>query len=127
MTAAAQALALSAVLALGMPALVQAQATGAQTENAPAKSGDARSGDAKSGMKISKIQVIDVKQLPDAVRSQVEDIVAKSSDEDMQALRKSIDASPAAASALKEKGMTSAQVVAINIADGVLTMFAKMA
>jgi hypothetical protein len=122
MTAAAQALTLSTVLALGMPALVQAQATGAQTEHAPAKSGDA-----KSGAKISKIQVIDIKQLPDAVKSQVEDIVAKSSDEDMQALRKSIDASPAAASALKEKGMTSAQVVAINIADGVLTMFARTA
>ena len=32
-----------------------------------------------------------------------------------------------AASALKAKGLSSAQVVAINIADGVLTLFAKTA
>jgi len=43
----------------------------------------------------------------------------------MQSLRKSIDATPEAASALKSKGLSSSQVVAINIADGVLTLFAK--
>jgi hypothetical protein len=45
----------------------------------------------------------------------------------MQSLRKSIDATPEAASALKAKGLSSSQVVAINIADGVLTLFAKTA
>jgi hypothetical protein len=45
----------------------------------------------------------------------------------MQSLRKSIDETPEAANALKVKGLSSAQVVAINIADGVLTMFAKTA
>jgi hypothetical protein len=110
MTAAA----LAAVLSLGMPAFALAQT---QTENAPAK----------SSAQISKIQVIDIKQLPDTVKAQVDDVVSKSSDEDMKALRASIDGSPAATSALKEKGLTSAQVVAINIADGVLTMFARTA
>src|SRR5258708_35340698 len=43
------------------------------------------------------------------------------SEEDMQSLRKSIDATPEAASALKAKGLSSSQVVAVNIADGVLT------
>ncbi len=52
---------------------------------------------------------------------------AQTSDEDMQSLRKSIDATPEAASALKAKGLSSSQVVAINIADGVLTLFAKTA
>lgn len=112
-----KAAALVAALTLATPAFALAQAAGSQTENAPAK----------SSVQISKIQVIDVKQLPDAVKSQVDEIVSKSSDDDMKALRASIDASPAAAGALKEKGMTSAQVVAINIADGVLTMFAKTA
>jgi len=34
---------------------------------------------------------------------------------------------PEAASALKAKGLSSSHVVAINIADGVLTIFAKTA
>ena len=62
------------------------------------------------------------------MRSKVDEIVAQTSEEDIQALRKSIDATPDAASALKAKGakgLSSAQVVAINIADGVLTLFAK--
>jgi hypothetical protein len=43
----------------------------------------------------------------------------------MQSLRKSIDATREAVSALKAKGVSSSHVVAINIADGVLTLFAK--
>jgi hypothetical protein len=61
------------------------------------------------------------------LRAKVDEIIAKTSDEDMQSLRKSIDATPEAASALKAKGLSSSQVVAINIADGVLTLFAKTA
>jgi hypothetical protein len=45
--------------------------------------------------------------------------------EDIQSLRKSIDATPAAAAALKAKGLRSSKVVAINVADGVLTMFCR--
>jgi hypothetical protein len=61
------------------------------------------------------------------VRAKVDDIVAQTSEEDLQSLRKSIDATPEAASALKAKGLSSSQIVAINIADGVLTMIAKTA
>ncbi len=61
------------------------------------------------------------------MRSKVDDVVAQTSEEDMQSLRKSIDALPEAASALKAKGLSSSQVVAINFADGVLTLFAKTA
>jgi hypothetical protein len=61
------------------------------------------------------------------LRSKVDDIVAQTSEEEMQSLRKPIDATPEAASALKAKGLRSSQVVAINITGGVLTMFAKIA
>ena len=61
------------------------------------------------------------------MRSKVDDIVTQTSEEEMQSLRKSIDATPQVASALKDKGLSSSQVVAINIADGVLTIFAKTA
>jgi hypothetical protein len=108
-----------AALSLGTPAFVQAQGTPSQPE--------AQTPAAQSSTAIRSIQVVDVKDLKPAVRSKVDEIVAHTSEEDIQALRKSIDASPEAASALKAKGLSSSHVVAINIVDGVLTLFAKTA
>jgi hypothetical protein len=108
-----------AALSLGTPAFVQAQGTPSQPE--------AQTPPAQSSTTIRSIQVVDVKELQPAVRSKVEDIVAHTSEEDLQSLRQSIDASPQVASVLKGKGLSSSQVVAINIADGVLTLFAKTA
>ena len=88
---------------------------------------EAQAPPAQSSTVIRRIQVVDIKDLKPEVRSKVDDIVAHTSDEDIQSLRKSIDATPEAATALKAKGLSSSQVVAINIADGVLTMFAKTA
>ena len=108
-----------AALSLGTPAFVQAQGAPSQPE--------AQTPPDQSSTVIRSIQVVDVKDLNPAVRSKVDDVVAKTTEEDIQSLRKSIDATPEAASALKAKGLSSAQVVAINIADGVLTLFAKTA
>ena len=108
-----------AVLSLGTPAFAQAQGKPSQPEaQAPA---------AESGTVIRRILVVDIKQLQPAVRSKVDEIVAQTSEEDIQALRKSIDATPEVVSAIKAKGFSSSQVVAFDIADGVLTMFAKTA
>jgi hypothetical protein len=108
-----------AVLSLATPAFAQAPGTPSQPETqAPA---------AESSTVIHSIQVVDIKQLRPEVRSKVDEIVARTSEEDLQSLRKSIDATPEVASALKAKGLSSSQIVAINITDGVLTMFAKMA
>lgn len=108
-----------AAISLGTPAFVQAQGAPSQSQ--------APTPPAQSSTVIRSIQVVDVKELQPAVRSKVDDIVAHTSAEDMQSLRKSIDATPAAVSVLKAKGLSSSQIVAINIADGVLTMFAKTA
>ncbi len=108
-----------AVVSLGTPAFVQAQGAPSQSE--------AQTPPAQSSTVIRSIQVVDVKDLQPALRSKVDDVVAQTSEEDMQSLRKSIDATPEAASALKAKGLSSSQVVAINIADGVLTLFTKTA
>jgi hypothetical protein len=108
-----------AALSLGTPAFVQAQGASSQPE--------AQTPPAQSSPVIRSIQVVDVKDLKPAVRSKVDEVVAHTSDEDMQSLRKSIDASPEVAAALKAKGLSSSHVVAINIADGVLTMFTKTA
>ena len=111
--------AIIAAVSLGTPAFVQAQGTPSQSE--------AQKPPAQSSTVIESIQVVDVKDLKPEVRSKVDDIVAHTSEEDMQSLRKSIDATPEVASALKAKGLSSSQVVAFNIADGVLTLFAKTA
>jgi Spy/CpxP family protein refolding chaperone len=108
-----------AALSLGTPAFVQAQGAPSQPE--------AQTPPTQSSTVIRSIQVVDVKDLQPAVRAKVDEIVAQTSEEDKQSLRKSIDATPVAASALKAKGLSSAQVVAINIADGVLTLFTKTA
>ena len=88
---------------------------------------EAQTPPAQSGTVLRSIQVVDLKELQPAVRSKVDGIVAQTSEEDMQSLRKSIDATPEAASALKAKGLSSSQVVAINMADGVLTLITKTA
>ena len=108
-----------AAIALGTPAFVQAQGASSQP--------DGQTPRAQSSPVIRSIQVVDVKDLKPEVRSKVDEVVASTSDEDMQSLRKSIDASPEVAAALKAKGLSSSQVVAINVADGVLTLFAKTA
>jgi Spy/CpxP family protein refolding chaperone len=109
-----------AALSLGTPAFAQAQGA------APSQS-EAQKPPAQSSTVIRSIQVVDIKDLQPAVRSKVDDVVAQTSEEDLQSLRKSIDATPEAASALKAKGLSSLQVVAINIADGVLTLITKTA
>jgi Spy/CpxP family protein refolding chaperone len=113
-----------AALSLGTPAFAQAQGAPSQSQGAPSQS-EAQS--PQSSTVIRSIQVVDVKDLQPAVRSKVDELVANTREEDIQSLRKSIDATPEAAAVLKAKGLNSSQVVAINIVDGVLTMFAKTA
>jgi hypothetical protein len=108
-----------AALFFGTPAFVQAQGAPPQPE--------AQTPPDQSSTVIRSIQVVDIKDLKPALRSKVDEVVKHTSEEDMQSLRKSIDATPEAAAALKAKGLSSSQVVAINIADGVLTLFAKTA
>jgi hypothetical protein len=103
---------------VGTTAFVRAQGAPSQSETTPP---------AESKTVIRSIEVVDIKDLKPTARSKVDDIIAHTSEEDIQSLRKSIDATPVAAAALKTKGLNSSQVVAINIADGVLTMFAKTA
>ena len=106
-----------ALLVLGVPALAQA----------PAKQPSDQT-QSQARPTIRSVQVVDVKDLSPEARGQVDDIVSRTSEQDLQSLRTSIDASPAISSALKAKGVTSAQVVALNLDEkGMLTMFTKAA
>jgi hypothetical protein len=107
-------------LALGTPAFAQGTPQRAPSQPAPQAQ--------QSAPQIKSVQIVDIKDLPQDVRSQVDELASKTSEQDMQSLRKSIDASPGVTSALKAKGLSSAQVVAMNVdKDGVLTLFAKKA
>jgi hypothetical protein len=108
-----------AAVTLGTPAFVQAQGASSQP--------DGQTPRAQSSPVIRSIQVVAIKELEPAIRSKIDELVAHTSDEDMQSLRHLIESTPEAASALKAKGLSSSHVVAINIADGVLTLFAKTA
>jgi hypothetical protein len=87
-----------AALSLGTPAFVQAQGTPSQSK--------AQKSPAQSSSVTRSIQVVDIKELEPAIRSKVDELVASTSDEDMQSLRRLIDSTPDAASALKVKGLS---------------------
>ena len=105
-------------LSLGTPAWVQAQ--GAQPKAPPQAQSD------QSNV-VRSIQIVNIKDLKPEVRSQVEDVVANTSEEELRKLRDAIDATPEVVSALKANGLSSSHVVAINLEDGVLTLFTKEA
>jgi hypothetical protein len=107
-----------AALSLGTPAFAQTQ--GAQSKAQAQAPSD-------QSTVIRSIQVINIKDLKPEMRSKVENVAAQTSEDDLRSLRSSIDATPKVAAALKANGLNSSQVVAINIADGVLTIFAKTA
>ncbi|QOZ37619.1 hypothetical protein [Bradyrhizobium sp. CCBAU 53421] len=108
----------AAALSLGTPALAQTQGT---QPKAPPQA------QSEESTVIRTIQVVDVKELKPEVRSRVEAVIAKASEDDLKNLRGSIDASQEATSALKAKGLSSAQVVAVNLSNGILTLFTKIA
>ncbi|HVX78565.1 MAG TPA: hypothetical protein VHB49_20740 [Bradyrhizobium sp.] len=112
------------ITALTFAPLALVQAQGAQPK---AQSQEETQAPSNQSTVIRAIQVVNIKDLKPEVRSKVEDVASKTSEDDLRSLRSSIDATPEAVSALKAKGLSSAQVVAINIADGVLTLFAKTA
>jgi hypothetical protein len=115
----------AALLLAGSPALALAQATPAPSQSQAAPQSETAP---QQSVTIRSIQVVDVEELQADMRSKLDALVANTKEDEIKSLRESIDATPAAVSALKAKGRTSAQVVAINVDDnGILTMFTKKA
>ena len=116
------------ILAAGA-ALAFATAASAQQNPAPTPaepSAPAAPAAPSAAPAIKTISVVDIEQLPEATKAQVEAIVAKRSDADLQKLRGSIDATPEAKSALEAQGLTSAAVIAASMgSDGALTLITK--
>lgn len=115
----------AALLLAGSPALALAEATPAPSQAQAAPQSETAP---QQGVTVRSIQVVDVEELQADMRSKLDALVANTKEDEIKSLRESIDATPAAVSALKAKGRTSAQVVAINVDDnGILTMFTKKA
>jgi hypothetical protein len=107
-----------ALLAIGMPVLVPAQGS-PRPSSAEVQS---EQGDTV----IRSIEVVDIEDLQSDLRGKVDALLANMKQDELQSLRKLIDETPEAVSALKAKGRVTAQVVAVNVdKDGVLTMFTK--
>lgn len=118
------------ILAAGA-ALILASAASAQQQPAPAPAAPSQSApaapDAQSGVpEIQSVSVVDITELPETTQTQVNELVSQRSDEDLQKLRSSIDATPKVKSALEAKGLSSAQVIAATMGnDGALTLITK--
>ncbi|MHC1550044.1 hypothetical protein [Phyllobacterium sp. K27] len=97
------------------------------TQTAPNSAAPTPEAPAQTGApQITTINIVDINELPDATKTQVNDAVAQRSDEDVKKLRSSIDKSPEVTSALKEKGLTSEAVVIASLdSKGLLTLVTK--
>ncbi|MEQ1954581.1 hypothetical protein [Mesorhizobium sp. CN2-181] len=112
---------LAAAATLGFAVAANAQAPA----QAPATAPEAP---ATGPTTIQSVNIVDMTELPEATQKQVNDVVAKAGDADLQQLRTTIDANPKIKSALEAKGLTSAQVIAASMSsEGALTLVTKKA
>lgn len=115
----------AATLALASAASAQQQpAQPAPAPVAPAPAPEAQ----PAAPTIQSVNIVDIKELPQATQTQVNQVIAQRGDAGLQKLRSSIDATPKVKSALEAKGLTSAQVIAASMSnDGALTLITKKA
>jgi hypothetical protein len=86
-------------------------------------SGGMQNYDSQTPRATPEVAIIDINALPTAIQSEVNAMIARSSKQDMQALKNSIDATPQASAALKARGLKSEEVVAALVDDeGSLTL-----
>ena len=118
------------ILAAGF-ALAFATAANAQdTATPPAAQPPAVSPEAPASAPtgIKSVNIVDIAELPETTQKQVNEVVTQRGDADLQKLRTQIESMPELKSALQEKGLSSAQVIAASMgADGALTLITKKA
>ncbi|SDA94272.1 hypothetical protein [Mesorhizobium qingshengii] len=115
----------AASLMLASAASAQQQPTPAQTPAAPTPAAPGAPAPAPT---IQSVNIVDIKELPEATQTQVNQVIAKRGDAGLQKLRSSIDSTPEVKSALEAKGLTSAQVIAASMQpNGALTLITKKA
>ena len=115
---------LAASVLVCLPVIAQAQSTGTESPASPLPAPNAQ----QSTPQIQRVMVVDFDSLPPPLQMRVSEAIAAISEDDLRALRASIDATPEVAGALKAKGMNSGEVVATSLdEDGALTLIIKRA
>ncbi|WP_158816664.1 hypothetical protein [Methylocapsa sp. S129] len=95
----------------------------AQVEKGYPPSNELQDSAPQLGRAVPSVTIVALETLPLEIQLQVGATVAQSSKEDMQVLRRSIDAMPEASAALRARGLNSAEVVAALVDDdGGLTL-----
>jgi len=108
-------LATAAGAALTLSAGAQAQAP--SQERAPARP-PATAPQAPAAPAIKSVNVVDVSELPEATRTQVNDIVSKRSADENQKLQAAIENAPMVKTAVEAKGFSSRDVVIAQMNEG---------
>lgn len=100
-----------AILA-GCAMLSLAPATQVEPGRVEIQSMQAKSLEEDIGTSTASVMVAELTSLPRPVQEQVTDALAHASDQQLQALRRSIDAIPQACAALRDKGKNARDVIA---------------
>ena len=75
---------------------------------------------------ITKVDVVDITELPPEVQTRITDVTASSTEAELQSLRASIDAHQLASAALEAEGIGSESVIAATMSsDGTLTLITR--
>ena len=119
-------LAAGASLAFAVATGAQAQSTQAPAQAPAEPPAAAPAQPPAAAPNITSVNVVDIKELPEATQKQVNEVISQRGEADLERLRTSIDGMPQLKSALEAKGVTSAQVIAASMgADGALTLITK--
>jgi hypothetical protein len=92
---------LAALSVLAFTATAQAQS------QAPQRGPEAPASDAQAVPRLTKVEIVEFRDLPAGVQTQVDAMIASMEEQDMQKLHQSIDAIPEASEALKAKGVNT--------------------
>jgi len=111
-----------AALVLAGAANAQAPSTERSPIQPPATSQEAPA----TAPTITSIKVVELDELPEATKAQVNQLVATRTAAELQKLRQAIEAAPAVKSAVEAKGFSSRDVVMAQVNDdGELTVVAR--
>ncbi|WP_420408493.1 hypothetical protein [Hoeflea sp.] len=114
---------LAATVALtGTPALAQSVQSAPKADPMPQTQAQAP----EQQTQIRAVSVVDVSDLPEESQTQVSRIEAERSEGQLEALRNSIEGSPALVDALEKQGATPSDVVAASLSEtGTLTILTR--
>lgn len=114
---------LAATLALaGTPALAQSAQPAPQAQTTP----EAQTKAPEQRTQIKAVSIVDVSDLPADSQTQISQIEADRSEDQLEALQSSIEGSPALVDALEKQGATPSDVVAASLSQtGTLTIVTR--